>query len=308
MKFKHTSVLLDESIEGLKISSDGTYLDCTLGGAGHALAIAEKLSSGILVAFDQDEAALAAAMERLQGVSCSVKLIKTNFEDIAEALNDANITVLDGVLYDLGVSSYQLDTPERGFSYMNDGPLDMRMDADADLTAEVIVNTYPEREITKIIRDYGEDNWAARIAQFIVKARAANRIETTGQLTAIIKAAIPAAARRDGPHPAKRTFQALRIAVNRELEILEHSFSAAVERLKPGGRICIITFHSLEDRIVKRFFVRLAKGCVCPPQLPICICGKKPSLKIVGNITPGIGELDVNPRARSARLRIAEKI
>ncbi|MFA6074715.1 MAG: 16S rRNA (cytosine(1402)-N(4))-methyltransferase RsmH [Negativicutes bacterium] len=308
MEFKHTSVLLDESIEGLNIRAEGIYLDCTLGGAGHAAAIASRLTTGTLIAFDQDEAALAAARIRLKDVGCNVELIKTNFENLNEALDSAGITALDGVLYDLGVSSYQLDTPERGFSYMNDGPLDMRMDDGADLTAEVIVNTYPEREICKIIREYGEDNWAARIAQFIVNARKTNHIVTTGQLTAIIKAAIPAAARRDGPHPAKRTFQALRIAVNRELEILEHSFSAAVERLKPGGRICIITFHSLEDRIAKQFFVRLAKGCVCPPRMPICVCGKKPSLKIIGNIIPGTNELEVNPRARSARLRMAEKI
>ena len=308
MEFMHTSVLLAESITGLNIRPDGVYLDCTLGGAGHATAIAERLTTGKLVAFDQDDAALSAAKVRLKDFSCDIKFIKTNFEDITAALDDAGILALDGVLYDLGVSSYQLDNAERGFSYMNDGPLDMRMDSCTELTAEIIVNAYPEREISKLIREYGEDKWAARIAQFIVNARKINRIVTTGQLTTIIKAAIPAAARRDGPHPAKRTFQALRIAVNRELEILEHSFSAAVQRLRPGGRICIITFHSLEDRIAKQFFARLAKGCVCPPQMPICICGKKPALKIVGNITPEIGELEANPRARSARLRIAEKI
>lgn len=308
MEFKHTSVLLEESIAGLKIRAEGTYLDCTLGGAGHAAAIAGRLTSGTLVAFDQDTAALTAAKVRLQNASCGIKLVKTNFENLSAALDNAGIDLLDGVIYDLGVSSYQLDNPERGFSYMQDGPLDMRMDSSAPFTAETLLNNYPERELTRIIREYGEEKWAARIAKFIVNARKAGHLSTTGQLTEIIKAAIPAAARREGPHPAKRTFQALRIAVNRELEILQDSFAAAVDRLNSGGRICIITFHSLEDRIVKQFFARLAKGCDCPPQMPVCICGKKPQLKLIGNTTAGETELEVNPRARSARLRIAEKI
>ena len=249
-----------------------------------------------------------AARQRLAECTCKTVLVKTNFEELESALVDVGAAAIDGVLYDLGVSSYQLDTPHRGFSYMHDGPLDMRMDERATITAADIVNKYSERELLKIIRDYGEEKWAARIAQFIVKARCDRPLTTTAQLVDIIKAAIPAAARRDGPHPAKRTFQALRIAVNRELEILESSFEQAVARLNSGGRLCVITFHSLEDRIVKKFMARMAKGCDCSKQIPICICGKKSILKLIGNVTPSPEEVENNPRARSARLRIAEKI
>jgi 16S rRNA (cytosine1402-N4)-methyltransferase len=312
MDFNHRPVLLDECIESLDIKSGGTYIDGTLGGAGHSLEMIKKLDKGTLVGIDQDDFALEVAGERLrreQG-NAGLVLIKGNFRNLPQLLASKGIEGADGILLDIGVSSHQLDEAERGFSYMQDSPLDMRMDRTGTLDAATIVNTYDERAIKDIIREYGEENWAARIASFIVKARAEKGIETTGQLVEIIKAAIPAQARREGPHPAKRTFQALRIAVNDELGALKEALGSAVEILKPGGRISVITFHSLEDRIVKNEFQIKEKPCTCPPSFPVCICGKKPELKVLTRkpILPSGEELEQNPRSRSAKLRTAQKI
>ena len=312
MDFNHKPVLLDECIESLNIKSDGIYVDGTLGGAGHSLEILKRLDKGTLVGIDQDEFALRVSQERLEKVqgSANLVLIKGNFRDMEKLLRLNGINAVDGILLDIGVSSHQLDEAERGFSYMQDAPLDMRMDREQELDAATIVNTYGESEIRDIIRDYGEENWAARIASFIVRARSEKRITTTGQLVDIIKAAIPAKARREGPHPAKRTFQALRIAVNDELEALRDAIGEAVEILKPGGRLAIITFHSLEDRIVKTEFSIREKPCTCPPSFPVCVCNKKPELKVLTKkpIVPSGHEIENNPRARSAKLRIAERL
>ncbi len=310
MEFHHVSVLLHELVEGVFHNPDGIYVDCTLGGAGHSLALGKKLSKqGTLVGLDQDEEALAVATERLQALECQVLTIQTNFQHLKEALLAKGITEVDGFMFDLGVSSYQLDTAERGFSYMQDGPLDMRMDVHGKKTAADIVNHESAERLHTIIKEYGEERWAKRIVEFIIAARQEKPIETTQELVSIIKKAIPAGARKDGPHPAKRTFQALRIAVNSELDILKGAFSDAVDLLKPGGKIGVITFHSLEDRITKQTFATLAKGCTCPPNIPICVCGKKPLIK-GGNkaIEPSALEVEENPRARSAKLRIAEKL
>lgn len=310
MEFKHTSILLHESVDFLITDKNGIYVDCTMGGAGHSSAFAAQLEAGgMLIGIDQDDDAIAAGSERLLNkFACKTVVAKSNFESFAQVLDSMGIEQIDGIFFDLGVSSYQLDTPERGFSYMHDGPLDMRMNKEANLDAEYIVNHYKEEELADIIHRYGEERWSKRIAQFIVNERKQQPITTTFQLVDIIKKAIPKGARLDGPHPAKRTFQAIRIEVNNELGILADTMEAAVSRLKSGGRIGVITFHSLEDRIIKQTFAKLAKGCTCPPQLPVCVCGKKPLLKKTGNIVPSKQEVEENPRSRSARLRYAIKI
>lgn len=310
MEFKHTSILLHESVDFLITDKNGIYVDCTMGGAGHSSAFAAQLEAGgMLIGIDQDDDAIAAGSERLLNkFACKTVVAKSNFESFAQVLDSMGIEQIDGIFFDLGVSSYQLDTPERGFSYMHDGPLDMRMNKEAKMDAEYIVNHYKEEELADIIHRYGEERWSKRIAQFIVNERKQQPITTTFQLVDIIKKAIPKGARLDGPHPAKRTFQAIRIEVNNELGILADTIEAAVSRLKSGGRIGVITFHSLEDRIIKQTFAKLAKGCTCPPQLPVCVCGKKPLLKKTGNIVPSKQEVEENPRSRSARLRYAIKI
>lgn len=309
-EFHHISVLLSETIQGLSIKSDGIYIDATLGGAGHSKEILKHLGSeGCLIGIDQDPAALRAASERLQGYPGKVLLLQGNFENIKQLLENEGISQVDGIVFDLGVSSHQLDTPERGFSYNQKGPLDMRMDPSSSLSAEEIINHWSEEEIIHILFEYGEEKFARRIAHQIVQRREIEKITDTVELAEVIKHAIPAAARRKGPHPAKRSFQALRIAVNQELTILEKAFSDGVALLKPGGRICVITFHSLEDRITKTVFSKLANPCICPPKFPMCVCGKKPAVKVVGKVQSATEEeLQLNPRARSAKLRIAEKL
>ena len=311
MEFKHTAVLFDEVIESLNIKADGIYVDGTLGGGGHSGGICGKLSkNGTLIGIDRDTAALDAASKKLIEFECNKKFAKGNYSAIKEILENQGIEKVDGVLLDLGVSSYQLDNSERGFSYMNDGPLDMRMDNnDGELDAKQVVNEYSEEELKGIIRDYGEEKWASRIASFITKAREQSPILTTFQLVEIIKAAIPAAARRDGPHPAKRTFQAIRIEVNDELNQLEKAVDETIDVLKSGGRLCIITFHSLEDRIVKDRFNLRANPCTCPKEFPYCICGKVTDIKKISTkpIIPTADEIEWNPRARSAKLRVLEK-
>ena len=310
MKFKHISVLLNECLEGLDIKKNGIYVDCTLGGAGHSSHILEKLSSeGTLIGIDQDNDALRAAKEKLRDYS-NVKFVHNNFYNIDSILTSLNIPKVDGILMDLGVSSYQLDEGERGFSYMKDAPLDMRMDRDREFSAYEVVNTYSEEGLYRIIRDYGEEKFAKKIAKFIVDKRADKPIETTLELVDIIKAAIPAKARREGPHPAKRTFQAIRIEVNGELAILNKAIEDGVEHLNKGGRMAIITFHSLEDRIVKLKYRELSNPCTCPKEFPVCICGKKPLVKIISRkaIEPSKEEVEKNPRSRSAKLRILEKL
>ena len=310
MDFHHVSVLLNETLDGLAIKPDGTYVDCTLGGGGHSHAIGERLSTeGMIIGLDQDVAALEAASRRLSDLSCQVKVIQTNFSNLKNALQEAGIHKVDGFIFDLGVSSHQLDTADRGFSYMQDGPLDMRMNQSGALTAETIVNTYSSEDLYRIIWDYGEERWAKRIVQFILAAREEAPITTTFQLVDVIKRAIPAKARQEGPHPAKRTFQALRIEVNQELQILHDAFVDAVSMLQPGGRIAVITFHSLEDRITKQTFKELAQGCTCPPNLPVCVCHHVPLVKAKNKaIEPSQKEVEENPRSRSAKLRVAVKV
>ncbi len=310
MEFKHTSILLAESVDFLITDKNGIYVDCTMGGAGHSSAFAAQLEAGgLLIGIDQDDDAIAAGSERLLNkFTCKTAVAKSNFENFSQVLDSMGIDEIDGIFFDLGVSSYQLDTPERGFSYMHDGPLDMRMNKEASLDAEYIVNHYKEEELADIIHRYGEERWSKRIAQFIVAARKEKPLTTTFELVDVIKKAIPKGARLDGPHPAKRTFQAIRIEVNNELGILADTMERAVNRLKSGGRIGVITFHSLEDRIIKQTFAKLVKGCTCPPQLPVCVCGKKPLLRKTGNIVPSKAEVEENPRSRSARLRYAIKI
>lgn len=310
MEFKHVSVLLNECIEGLNIKENGIYVDGTLGGGGHSSEILKNLSDkGLLIGIDQDRDALKAASARLQNYK-NVKYVHNNFYNIDSILNDIGIEKIDGMLMDLGVSSYQLDTGDRGFSYMQDAPLDMRMNRDNSLSAYEVVNNYDEEELYRIIRDYGEEKFAKRIARFIVENREKKKIETTLELVEIIKAAIPAKARREGPHPAKRTFQAIRIEVNSELSILNKAIEDGVNRLNKGGRMAIITFHSLEDRIVKLKFKELATACTCPKEFPICICGGKAKVKIISRkaIEPSKEEVDENPRSRSAKLRVIERI
>jgi len=308
MEFKHVSVLLDECLEALNIKENGTYVDCTLGGAGHTKEILKRLKGGKLIGIDQDTDALNNAKEALKEYD-NVTLVHSNFEEIKKIIEEHAPEGADGILMDLGVSSYQLDEGERGFSYMKDAPLDMRMNREDDLTAYEVINSYTEEDIYRIIRDYGEENWAKRIAEFIVKARGEKPIETTLELVEIIKKAIPSKARREGPHPAKRTFQAIRIEVNRELTIIRNTILDAVDGLKPEGRLAIITFHSLEDRIVKNTFKELMYPCTCPSNMP-CICGKTATVKILTKkpILPGESEIEENPRSRSAKLRVLEKI
>ena len=310
MEFKHTSILLQESVDFLITDKNGIYVDCTMGGAGHTCGFASQLEAGgLILGIDQDDDAIAVASERLLGkFSCQTKVAKSNFKDFTRVLDELGIEKIDGIFFDLGVSSYQLDCPERGFSYMHNGPLDMRMNQEAKLDAAYVVNNYKEDELAEIIHKYGEERWSKRIAQFIVTARREKPLTTTFELVDVIKKAIPKGARIDGPHPAKRTFQAIRIEVNNELGILADTMEAAVGRLKSGGRIGVITFHSLEDRIIKQTFAKLVKGCTCPPQLPVCVCGKKPILKKAGNMVPYAAEVEENPRSRSARLRYAIKI
>ncbi len=311
MNFKHVSVLLEECIENLNIKEDGIYVDGTLGGAGHSSEIAKRLGEdGLLVGIDQDENAIGAASEKLSSMMDRVKLVRDNFSNISNVLENLEISGIDGLLLDLGVSSHQLDEAERGFSYMHDAPLDMRMDNRNPLSAKEVVNNYSEKELENIIKSYGEEKWAKRIAKFIVDFRKDGEITTTHQLVDIIKRAIPKRARMDGPHPAKRTFQAIRIEVNRELDIIKDTIEAATQKLNPGGRICIITFHSLEDRIVKNTFKALNNPCTCPPEFPVCKCNKKPMVKIITRkpILPTDEEINVNPRSRSAKLRVIEKI
>ncbi len=311
MELTHTSVLLEECIEGLKIKKNGIYVDCTLGGAGHSIEIGKKLdANGTLIGIDQDDYALKKAELRLENLSCKKNLVRDNFQNIKEVLHSLNIEKVDGILMDLGVSSFQLDDGSRGFSYNQDAPLDMRMDKRSPFSAYELVNDYEERELFRIIKSYGEEKFASRIAREIVKSRAESPIETTSQLVDIIKKSIPAKARREGPHPAKRTFQAIRIEVNRELEILREAIKDAVSVLNPNGRICIITFHSLEDRIAKQTYKELTNPCTCPSDFPQCICGNEPIVEIITRkpIYPSEEELINNPRSRSAKLRIAKKI
>ncbi|MGB4590159.1 MAG: 16S rRNA (cytosine(1402)-N(4))-methyltransferase RsmH [Clostridiaceae bacterium] len=308
MEFKHVSVLLEECIESLNIRADKTYVDCTLGGTGHTQEILKRLKGGKLIGIDQDTDALKNAEILLKDYD-NVILVHQNFENIKEIIIENAPAGVDGILMDLGVSSYQLDEGERGFSYMKDAPLDMRMNRDEALSAYDVVNKYPEEEIYRIIRDYGEEKWAKRVAGFIRKARDEKPIETTLELVDLIKAAIPAKARREGPHPAKRTFQAIRIEVNRELSILRQTVLDAVDGLNPGGRLAIITFHSLEDRIVKTTYKELENPCNCPKNMP-CICGKVATVKILTKkpILPTDEEIEINPRSRSAKLRVLEKL
>lgn len=312
MEFHHKSVLLEEVIEYLKIKPDGIYVDGTLGGAGHSLRIAEKLTSGgRLIGIDQDADALLAAGERLKENQDKVTLIHDNYCNMKKALKENGIEKADGILLDLGVSSYQLDTPERGFTYRNpEAPLDMRMDKRESTTAEDIVNEYSERELFRVIRDYGEDRFAKNIAKHIVKARQTKRIKTAGELTEIIRRAIPGKIQMTGGHPAKRTFQALRIELNHELEVLNCSLDEMIDLLNPGGRLCIITFHSLEDRIVKVSFKKNENPCTCPKDFPVCVCGKKSKGIVITRkpILPGPEEIEENTRAKSAKLRVFEKV
>lgn len=308
--FSHYSVLLTECMNGLNIKPDGTYVDGTAGGAGHSAEIAKRLHGGSLIAIDQDETAVAVATQRLDALQKNTKVVRSNFCEIAAVCKDLGIDGIDGVLLDLGVSSYQLDTAERGFSYSADAPLDMRMDNRKTLNAHTVVNTYSEQSLKKILFDYGEERFAPQIAAAIVRAREKKEIESTAELSDIVKYAIPSAAREGGHHPAKRSFQAIRIEVNAELDVIEPAIRDAVSLLNKGGRIAIITFHSLEDRIVKQTFASLAAGCTCPKNFPICVCGNKPKVKIITKkpILPSSKELEENPRSRSAKLRIAEKL
>ena len=311
MEFSHVPVLYEEVIAGLDIKPDGVYADGTIGGAGHSSGICERLGKdGWLIGIDRDSDALKAAAEKLKNFGCRRDLIKSNYSEIKLVMSQLGAEKLDGALLDLGVSSFQLDAPERGFSYMHDAPLDMRMNADDSLTAEDVVNEYSEADLARIIKDYGEERWAARIAQFIANSRKGHRIRSTFELVDIIKAAMPAAARREGPHPAKRTFQAIRIEVNDELGHLETALTDFMDVLAPKGRLAVISFHSLEDRIVKEAFAKRLDPCICPPEFPVCTCGRKPDVKKVTKkpVTAGEAELALNPRARSAKLRIIEKL
>ena len=311
MEFEHISVLPQEVIAGLNIKPDGIYVDCTLGGAGHASRIAEKLNeNGHLIGIDQDDDAIAAATSRLKPYKCKIDIVHSNFKNLEQVLKDLQIEFVDGFLFDLGVSSYQLDEAERGFSYMHDAPLDMRMDKTKEFSAYNVVNEYDEDRLNYIFKTYGEERWSKRIAQFIVQYRREKPIETTGRLVDIIRRAIPAAVRKKATgHPAKRIFQAVRIEVNNELGILEDTFRAAVNHLNSGGRIAVITFHSLEDRITKNVFKEMARGCICPPQLPVCVCHHKAQVKLCGRaIKPSDEEMEKNSRSKSAKLRIAEKL
>ena len=309
-EFYHVSVLLEECIEGLNIKPDGIYVDGTLGGAGHSSQIAKRLTTGRLIGIDRDPVALKAAGERLAPFGDRITLVHSNFCEIAQVLKDLQIEGVDGILLDLGVSSPQLDDAQRGFSYMNDAPLDMRMNGGDALSAYEVVNQWSYEELRRILYDYGEERYAPRIADAICRRREEKPIRTTLELVDIIRSAMPAAALREKQHPAKRSFQAIRIAVNDELGSVEKVMRDAIPCLNPGGRLAIITFHSLEDRIVKNGMAEAAKGCTCPPSFPVCVCGKKPKVKLISRkpIVSGDEELERNPRARSAKLRICEKL
>ena len=310
MEFHHISVLLNECIDNLNITPDGIYVDGTMGGGGHSLEIAKRLTTGRLICIDQDPNAHEAAGKRLAEYKDRITFVRDNFGNIANILDSLGIEKIDGMLLDIGVSSHQLDEAERGFSYQQDAPLDMRMNPDRPFSAYDVVNGYDEDELDRVIFTYGEERWARRIAQFIVKEREAKPIETTGELVDIIKKAVPKGARKDGPHPAKRTFQAIRIEVNGELEVLQRAIDDVAARLAVGGRLCIITFHSLEDRIVKEAFRKQENPCICPPQFPVCVCGKKPLGRVITTkpILPSKEELEENPRSRSAKLRVLEGV
>ena len=308
MNFKHKSVMLDEVLNALDVKPDGIYLDCTLGGAGHARAIGERLSEhGLIIGIDQDEDAIKAATKNLSGLACGIKIMRDNFNELDKILDDLSIDKIDGAIFDLGISSHQIDTAERGFSYINDSPLDMRMDRRQSLTAYDVINRYDEDRLIKIFRDYGEERFSKRVVVAICRARKISPIGTTGELVKLIEKNVPRT--KNGGHPAKRIFQAIRIEVNGELEILESSIKKAVNRLKIGGRITVITFHSLEDRIVKETFKTLAQDCICPKNFPMCVCNHKAAIKILGKAkTPSLDEIATNSRAKSAKLRVAEKL
>lgn len=310
MELKHVSVLLDECIENLNIKSDGIYVDGTLGGAGHSKHIVERLDTGKLIGIDQDLYALKRAKERLKDHEGKVEFVHSNFKNIKNVLNDLGIEKVDGILLDLGVSSFQLDDTQRGFSFHNDARLDMRMNETSDFSAWNVVNEYSKDDLNRIIREYGEERWSSRIAEFIVNERKEKTIDTTLELVTVIKKAIPKKVRMEGPHPARRTFQAIRIEVNQELEILKQAIKDMCDCLNKNGRLCIITFHSLEDRIVKETFKYLNKDCICPKELPMCMCDKKRELKIITRkpIAPSEEELEFNNRSRSAKLRVGEKL
>ena len=306
MEYTHKSVMLDECMKALHIRPEGVYVDGTLGRAGHSREIAKRLTTGRLICIDQDSAAIEAARERLAPWMDRVRLVHGNFAELGSVL--AEEPDVDGMLFDLGVSSPQLDDPERGFSYMQDAPLDMRMDQTSPLTAREAVNSWSLEELRRVLFEFGEERYAPAIARAIVRQREQRPIETTLELVDVIKSARPPAALREKQHPAKRSFQAIRIAVNGELDVLPPMLRAAVDRLRPGGRLAVITFHSLEDRIVKRTLRELAQGCTCPPDFPVCVCGKKPLVRLDKPVTPMAAEVEENPRARSARLRTAEKL
>ena len=308
--FHHVSVLPEEALTALCIRPDGIYVDCTLGGAGHAGRIAAQLSpKGRLIGIDQDELAIAAAQERLAGAKCRVTLVRDNFRNLCAILGREGISSIDGILFDLGISSPQIDTAERGFSYMQDAPLDMRMDRRAARSARTVVNEYTAEALTEIFYTFGEERWAKRIAELIAQERAQQPIETKGELVAVIDRAVPKAVRAQGGHPAKRVFQAIRIEVNEELTILADAMKDAVDMLRTGGRLAVITFHSLEDRIVKKTLKQLAQGCICPPRTPVCICGHTPKVRLIGKArAASASECAANPRAKSAKLRAAEKL
>ncbi len=310
MEFSHKSVLLQECIDALAIKSDGIYLDGTLGGAGHSLEIVRRLTTGRLIGVDRDTSALEAARLRLAEYADRVTTVHSNFSELDRILDDLGIDAVDGMLFDLGVSSPQLDDAQRGFSYMADAPLDMRMNREDSLTAHDVVNTWSQEELRRILYEYGEERYAPQIAAAIVRKRENAPIETTLALAEVIRSAMPAQALREKQHPAKRSFQAIRIAVNDELGSVERLMHDAIGRLKPGGRLAVITFHSLEDRIVKNAMQSAARGCTCPPEFPVCVCGKKPLVRLISRkpIVSGARELEENPRARSAKLRVAERL
>ena len=309
MEYTHKPVLLDACIQALNIRPDGIYVDGTLGRAGHSMEIARRLTTGRLICIDRDQAAIDAARVRLAPWLDRVTLVRSNFSELGEILSGAGVSGADGMLFDLGVSSPQLDDASRGFSYMQDAPLDMRMDTSAPLSAYEVVNTWSQEELRRILYEYGEERYAPAIAKAIVRARETAPVQTTLELVEVIKSAMPPAALREKQHPAKRSFQAIRIAVNGELDALPPMLRAAVDGLNPGGRLAVITFHSLEDRIVKRALAEQARGCTCPPEFPVCVCGKKPRIRLVNRkpIVSGPAELEENPRARSAKLRVAER-
>ncbi|WP_297021313.1 16S rRNA (cytosine(1402)-N(4))-methyltransferase RsmH [uncultured Dialister sp.] len=310
MEFHHTTVLLNEMIDSVLTDPHGIYVDCTLGGGGHSFALSQRLADdGLLIGIDQDQEAIDAAGERLKDTKCRHLFVRDNFSHMDSILASLGLDKVDGFIFDLGVSSHQLDDGERGFSYMNNGKLDMRMDRRNPLTAYEIVNTYEEEDLARIIKEYGEERWAKRIAKFIVEFREKKPIETTEDLVNVIKAAIPAHARRNGPHPAKRTFQAIRIEVNNELGILKDTMESCVNHLNVGGRLGVITFQSLEDRIIKRTFREMERDCICPPDLPVCVCHHHRTVKSCGKpIKPSDKEIEENPRARSAVLRVVERV